>query len=56
MNEPPNKDEDERIMPGDDSSEVVQTPFDRLLSRTLMQKESAQELVRSHLPPDLWRI
>jgi hypothetical protein len=24
-------------MPADDSSEVVQTPFDRLLSRTLMQ-------------------
>ncbi len=39
-------------MPEDDSSEVVQTPFDRLLSRTLMQKESAQELVRSHLPPE----
>jgi hypothetical protein len=52
MNEPPKKDEDERFMPGDDSGEVVQTPFDRLLSRTLMQKESAQELVRSHLPPE----
>jgi hypothetical protein len=35
MSEPPKKDEDERFMPGDDSSEVVQTPFDRLLSQTL---------------------
>ncbi|XZE45252.1 hypothetical protein SH467x_000486 [Pirellulaceae bacterium SH467] len=39
MNKPPNKDkdEDERFMPADDPREVVQTPFDRLLSRTLMQ-------------------
>jgi hypothetical protein len=32
------------------SGATVQSPFDRLLSRTLMQKESAQELLRSHLP------
>ena len=31
---------------------TVQSPFDRLLSRTLMQKESAQELLRSHLPAE----
>jgi hypothetical protein len=35
-----------------DSGAVVQSPFDRLLSRTLMQKEAAQELLRSHLPAE----
>jgi hypothetical protein len=36
-----------------DSGATVQSPFDRLLSRTLMQNESAQELLRSHLPAEL---
>ena len=47
-----NENRDERSSLGDDSGELVQSPHDRLLSRTLMRKESARELVRSHLPPE----
>lgn len=32
--------------------EIVQSPYDRLLNRTLMQTESAQELIRLHLPSE----
>ena len=35
--------------------ERVQSPHDRLLSRALMQREAALELVRSHLPPEFTR-
>jgi predicted transposase/invertase (TIGR01784 family) len=52
MNNTPDEDNNEPVLPVDNSGEAVQTPYDRLLSRTLMQTESAQELVRSHLPPE----
>jgi predicted transposase/invertase (TIGR01784 family) len=53
MSNASNDNNDERILPGDDAGEVVQSPYDRLLSRTLTQKESAQELLRSHLPTEI---
>jgi hypothetical protein len=45
MNNTPDEDNNEPVLPVGNSGEAVQTPYDRLLSRTLMQTESAQELV-----------
>ncbi len=55
MSSTPNDANDNPASPREESGEIVQSPFDRLLSRTLMQNESAQELVRSHLPPEFVR-
>jgi hypothetical protein len=48
-----NQSHDENSDVAVDTGATVQSPFDRLLSRTLMQIESAQELLRSHLPAEL---
>jgi predicted transposase YdaD len=52
MKDNPNQNNEDNSDVEVDSGAIVQSPFDRLLSRTLMQKESAQELLRSHLPAE----
>ena len=52
MKNDPNQSNEDNYDVEVDSGAIVQPPFDRLLSRTLMQKESAQELLRSHLPAE----
>ena len=53
MNNRHNQGSGESELPTGDSGEIVQTPHDRLLSRTLRQKASAEKLIRSHFPPAL---